>query len=446
MKKMKSILSAIVIGLIVVSNSVYGQTFPPKFIGFSGKAMNGSTPVTAPFALIVKILEDTPTGTSKYEEVFYSVQPDVNGMYKVNIGGGIVTAGNWGNISWSTKYTYLWVAVDVSNTGSATGLTPSITQFLSVPYSFYAEESGGGSIEGAAGWLLKFNNTKSAENSSIFQSGDNIQMGFHGIPSWEKNSVLQVSSYKDLNSYFSSYAPSNAGRAIKAEFLTTNTDGIAVEGKSALSDYWGIGGKFIGGWIGLEATVNPTGSGYYTGIRGMVNGGISGKTGYGVYGVATGNGTNIGVYGSTSGGSTNYAGYFNGNVTVTGTFVNVSDGRFKKDVQPVSNALSTIMKLEPKTYSFNTQQYKSMNLPEGKHYGFIAQELETIMPELVTNNVHAAEYNEKKEKISDEIKFKAVNYIEMVSILVASVQEQQQIIEKLQAEMEKLKQSNSTKK
>lgn len=439
---MKKNLIAVFVALIVMSSSIYAQA--PHLIPFTGKAMNGTNPVTAPFSVIVKILEDFPTGVSKYEEVFNNVQADPNGIYQLNIGGNI--AGSLINVNWGTKKTFLSVAIDLSNTGSAVGLTPSVTQFLSVPYALFARESGGGSIDGDQDWILKFGNSKHAVNSGIYQSADGIQIGFHGIPLWVQKSALQVSSTEVTNSYFSSWANSSAGRAIKAEFLSVGRDGIAVEGKSSSTDFYGIGGRFTGGWKAIEATVNATGSNMYYGVLAEVIGGATGKTGMGVRAISSGSGTNYGVYGYAYGGTTNYAGYFSGNVTVTGTFSNVSDMKFKSDIQPISNSLSTLMKLEPKTYSFKTKEFKSMNLPEGKHYGFVAQELEKIMPELVTNNIQPAEYNEKKEKTSDEIKFKAVNYIEMISLLVASVQEQEKIIEKMQMEIEKLKQTNPIKK
>ena len=62
-----------------------------------------------------------------------------------------------------------------------------------------------------------------------------------------------------------------------------------------------------------------------------------------------------------------------------------------------------------------------------KHYGFIAQELETVYPELVTNT---------------EIGFKAVNYIEMIPILLSQMKNMQMEIDKLKEEITKMKNEN----
>jgi len=93
----------------------------------------------------------------------------------------------------------------------------------------------------------------------------------------------------------------------------TSSDAYAVYGYSRTADYWGIAGRFEGGWYGVDGRVYPTGSSFYYGTRGYVSGGSG--TNYGIYGYANGTGTNYGVYGSASGG-TNYAGYFSGNVRI----------------------------------------------------------------------------------------------------------------------------------
>lgn len=88
-----------------------------------------------------------------------------------------------------------------------------------------------------------------------------------------------------------------------SEYTGTNlADVIGVRGFSKPQDYYGVGGSFEGGWIGLQGIVTPTGSSSYTGVSGAVNGG---------------SGTNYAIYGSASGAGTNWAGYFsNGNVYV----------------------------------------------------------------------------------------------------------------------------------
>jgi hypothetical protein len=87
------------------------------------------------------------------------------------------------------------------------------------------------------------------------------------------------------------------------EYTGTNSvDAIAVRGKSRPADYYGVGGEFEGGYIGVRGKVSGTGVLHYYAVRGE----------------ATGNsGTKYGVYGTASGGGTNWAGFFlNGSVYI----------------------------------------------------------------------------------------------------------------------------------
>ncbi len=128
---------------------------------------------------------------------------------------------------------------------------------------------------------------------------------------------------------FTSDYLSSSTHVIHSEFTGTGAyDGVAVYGESVPIDYYGIGGYFVGGYRGVYGVVAPTGSSYYRGVYGSVSGGTG--TNYGVHGYAYGGATNYGVYGYASGGSTNYAGYFSGNVHVSGT-LSKGGGSFKID-------------------------------------------------------------------------------------------------------------------
>jgi hypothetical protein len=74
-----------------------------------------------------------------------------------------------------------------------------------------------------------------------------------------------------------------------------------------------------------------------------------------------------------------------------------------------------------------------MQLPEGIHYGLIADEVLKVIPGLVKKAVQPAEYENHDErngkKLSEEVEFNAVNYTEIIPILIAGMKEQQIIIE-----------------
>jgi hypothetical protein len=95
------------------------------------------------------------------------------------------------------------------------------------------------------------------------------------------------------------------GYKIHSEDVTLSSDAPAVFGKHAVTDNYGIGVRGDGGYRGVV--------GYATATTGEIRG---------VEGIASGTGgTKIGIYGYAYNGTTNWAGYFEGNVNVTGTVV-----------------------------------------------------------------------------------------------------------------------------
>ncbi|MCK5051231.1 MAG: tail fiber domain-containing protein [Candidatus Cloacimonetes bacterium] len=198
------------------------------------------------------------------------------------------------------------------------------------------------------------------------------------------------------------------------------TSSFGVHGNGAI-----YGGYFEGGYHGVYSIVIPTGSSYYYGVKADVSGG-SGFN-YGIRGAASGSGTNFGIYGIAASGSTNYAGYFSGDLAYTGTLINASDERFKENVQPFNNALSKIKLMNVHTFNFiQMTEEKQLVLPEGEQIGLIAQELEEIIPDLVSDNIHTYNRNEGiegAERDMDQIEYKGINYIGLIPVLIEAIKE-----------------------
>lgn len=99
--------------------------------------------------------------------------------------------------------------------------------------------------------------------------------------------------------------------------------------------------------------------------------------------------------------------YVNG--TIYGTLVTPSDQNLKDNIQPIpENKTQNLKNLEPKEFTYNGNNEK-------KHYGFIAQDVEKIYPELVNN----------------DNTYKSVNYIEIIPILVSKINKMQKEIDEL---------------
>ncbi|HSW54266.1 MAG TPA: hypothetical protein VLH59_04190 [Ignavibacteriaceae bacterium] len=164
-----------------------------------------------------------------------------------------------------------------------------------------------------------------------------------GIGTTNPSYPLHVSTNRRYAGYFTTDSLSGIAHAVHGEIIGTGTgyDPIGVYGKSVPADYYGLGGYFVGGYVGVTGRVLPTGNSIYFGLIAEAVGG--GGTNYAVRGYASGTGfkygarcfaegtgTNYGIYSSVSGGTTNWAGYFSGNVNVTGT-LSKGGGSFKID-------------------------------------------------------------------------------------------------------------------
>ncbi|MCD4679822.1 MAG: tail fiber domain-containing protein, partial [Bacteroidales bacterium] len=158
------------------------------------------------------------------------------------------------------------------------------------------------------------------------------------------------------------------------------------------------------------------------------------------------NGTNVyGIKSWGSGGSnTNYAGYFSGNLAYTGSLIHISDRKFKENLRSIDGSLDKIKKLNTYSFTFKTTaEAEKINFDKGRQFGFIAQELEALFPELVSDNVHPLNENiseeDKKVKKDGGIEYKGVNYIGMIPILTEAIKEQQEIIEDQQQQIDELR-------
>jgi hypothetical protein len=72
-----------------------------------------------------------------------------------------------------------------------------------------------------------------------------------------------------------------------------------------------------------------------------------------------------------------------------------------------------------------------MNLPGGKQYGLIAQEVQTILPELVNNNVHPAKVDSLGNIIVPAFNYLSLEYQQLTGIMIKAIQEQQAKIDSL---------------
>jgi hypothetical protein len=347
--------------------------------------------------------------------------------------------------------------------------------------------SGGGGVggSGTAGQVAFWSgaSTLSGENNLFWDSAAK-RLGI-GTPA--PNARLRVESSELYTAVIAGDSLDNATQILRVNFTGTGAyDATAVWGQSKPADSYGIGGNFIGGNIGVHAFANvgnQTKDSYGVHAEAIGTGGnnrygvLAEASGpgaircYGVYaegagatptysvgamGYATNGGTyRYGLNGLADAGGIGYWGVFGdasisgisaavyaaGDLQYTGSLIGPpSDARLKKEVRSYRGALAIIEQLEPTTYQYKTEdpQFADIRMAPGRHYGFLAQDLETVLPELVVERVHPRSPVSGDDDPGPPLKTKGVKYIELIPILVQAIKEQQQTIEELQARVAEL--------
>lgn len=115
---------------------------------------------------------------------------------------------------------------------------------------------------------------------------------------------------------------------------------------------------------------------------------------------------------------------------------NLSDKEIKTNVQTISQPLQKITALEPRVFEYNTARYAHLAFPKGQQYGFLAENVEQVLP----GSVHTTRYSYMKGKNSYQSALvKSTDMQSLIPLLVASIKEQQTQIDQLKAEVERLK-------
>jgi hypothetical protein len=97
-----------------------------------------------------------------------------------------------------------------------------------------------------------------------------------------------------------------------------------------------------------------------------------------------------------------------------------SDARLKERIEPLRGSLRSVLDLRGVTFHWKPE----LDRDPGRQYGFIAQEVAQVLPDLV-------------EEASDGML--TVDYVSLTAVLAEAIEEQQQQIEQLRAETDALR-------
>ena len=119
----------------------------------------------------------------------------------------------------------------------------------------------------------------------------------------------------------------------------------------------------------------------------------------------------------------------NGQVAGTSSYVNTSDAKYKTNVQRINSALEKLLRLEGVSYDWKTKDFPDKKFDNRHQLGFIAQDVEGIVPEAVS--------------ITEEGDY-GLSYSTFIPLLVEAVKQLNEENEKLKYENESLKAENTS--
>ncbi|MCC6371504.1 MAG: tail fiber domain-containing protein [Bacteroidia bacterium] len=318
---------------------------------------------------------------------------------------------------------------------------------LSVGIKSEASGAGAGGINYGAIFLAQGNNPfPSAQNIGLVAIAENVASNANGIST--------------------SVGPSNA--PVLANSVHKGIDIVVSTGNnsSAIQNLTQYGIKSDVRNLGIVSGASSEGKlyGVYSRAWNESQQGPGGFMNFGVYATAetskiidgaAGTESNIAIYATTKQlnyntqtvGRNSWAGWFDGDVYIGGSggvgggasevlVINgagrssmpmwtVSDSRYKNNIKKLDDIQSKIKKLSGYTYTLKAKEFKDKNFTEAEQIGFIAQELQEVFPQLVSE---------------DKNGYLAVNYQGMVPVLLEAAKAQQEQIDSQKTALEKQQQ------
>jgi hypothetical protein len=495
---MKSIKVLFVFGCLFLlgSTSLFAQV--PQAFSYQAVARdaNGEIKANADIQVQVRILQGSENGSVLYTET-HSVQTSEIGSFSLEIGRG-TSSDSFSEIDWLDGPHYLSMGVDLD--GGSTFVDVGSTKLLSVPFALVSGSSAAPTEAVASGESSNIGFTGTAR---IGDDNNFEQIGLLG----EVEGNGTGNHIGVLGSVINREAPAGAtsGNAVARKY------GIYGQVASKAQENIGAFGIALGdgsGDITNSDSPNPgsvnVGSvgfardnlNFNMGVRGFVTGSQGARESVGVQGFVetTASGRNIGVQSIAARSQTRNIGYFgaignqgntpenygmllyvqrggvsigaeihadkalvafgdvevSGNISYTGNLTQTSDINLKENIKPITSGLDVILELEPLSYNYKwSNNGMNMRLSKNLHYGLVAQDVESILPALVQNNIHRYQVQENnpdsmtpdgtENLVTKEFEYKSLNYTELIPFLIKAVQEQQEMINAQQKELEELK-------
>lgn len=114
----------------------------------------------------------------------------------------------------------------------------------------------------------------------------------------------------------------------------------------------------------------------------------------------------------------------------------LTDEQLKQDVKPLSGSLAVVNAIQPVSYTYNTREYKQLDLPKGTQYGFTVNNVQDVYPAAITSKNKFITVGKNNIR---GVEIKSVDVQSLIPVLVEAIKEQQQQIDSLKEQLKALK-------
>jgi hypothetical protein len=436
-----------------------------------------------------KIREGSAAGAVVYEETH---SPTTNGyaLFSVVIGEGTVVSGDFNTLDWAGNDHFLEVGINGASVGT--------TELNSVPYSKVATDMALDHIQGvntagaAPGSILKFDGTDwvtgndevndadadpvnelqtlslSGTTLSLSNGGGDINLPGGSVWNTTGSNIYYDNGFVGIGTSSPTTGLHLSSNSNNHDIRIDDTFPFVLFNTTTGNGNSGLKFEDQGGYTGWITHFAATDAIYISGRNSPTAFPNIAVASNGRVGIGTGtpnfpldiaedtmsiNGLEISNLGSSNlgldgdiipyGGSSLLFDLGNNTSTqhwdqvVANSHVTYSDARLKNQIADLPIGLSEVMQLRPVQYKYNTDIDAGQRL----RYGLIAQEVEAVIPGVVINDdVDVNPETGQVERI--EAEYKAMNYVDLVPVLIKAVQEQQDYIQQLEQRIKNLENKN----
>jgi hypothetical protein len=280
---------------------------------------------------------------------------------------------------------------------------------------------------------LNLDNVDASTNLLSVTSGGDVTIttttneGGLSITSATDNTTLRLSNQQTGGKEWRLYSTGGTSGYGQGNFIIRNHNNSINALIISSGGEVGIGGAPLGG-NGLRILTNSGAT--MADFRNTLSSGL------GLYVAGATGGTNYSFRVADYNNSPRFTVFGNGSATLLGYLTEGgSDIRFKKNIEKIPNAIEKIKSINGYTFEWDKNNEYNFSLKEGKDVGVIAQEIEKVLPEVVSI---APIDREDDGKSKSGKNYLTVDYKKIVPLLIQGIKEQQTIIEDLKSRIETL--------